>query len=206
MGSDYYSVLGVDPNATSKQIRQRFLELARERHPDRFQGEEKQSAEIEFQKITEAFNILSDPERRRQIDAQGMPGAAGVQSHSAEAARVYISRGVSALKAANIGQAIDNLEMATREDAANATAWFHLAQAYGKRPGGRVREREAIAKACQLDPMNAAYLKSAGKIFAAAGLHAQAAKYYKEALDWGGEDADVRVAFQTALAAAKSTG
>ncbi len=70
MARDFYAVLGVPRNATEEQIRQRFRELARERHPDRFQGAEKQQAEIEFQEITQAFNMLSDPERRRQHDLE----------------------------------------------------------------------------------------------------------------------------------------
>lgn len=206
MATDYYAVLGVAQNATSKQIRLRFLDLARERHPDRFQGDQKEKAESDFQSITEAFNILMDSERRRQVDSQlAVSSADGVQSHSSEAARVYVSRGVKSLKSGELSQAIDNFEMATREDPENASGWFHLSSAYAQRPGGKIRAREAIAKACQIDSMNAVYLKAAGKAFDEAGIHAQAAKYYKEALDWGGEDAEVRSAFQLALRAAKAS-
>ena len=38
MSDNYYTILGLPQNATSKQIRERFLELARERHPDRYRG------------------------------------------------------------------------------------------------------------------------------------------------------------------------
>ena len=66
MSRDHYAVLGTDRNATRDQIRDRFRKLARERHPDRFQGDEREKAELAFQAITEAFNVLSDPDRRRQ--------------------------------------------------------------------------------------------------------------------------------------------
>ncbi|HEY4588113.1 MAG TPA: DnaJ domain-containing protein, partial [Thermoanaerobaculia bacterium] len=66
MARDFYTVLAVPRNATEDQIRQRFRELARTRHPDRFQGGEKARAEKEFQEITQAFNVLVDPERRRR--------------------------------------------------------------------------------------------------------------------------------------------
>ena len=45
MARDLYAVLAVPRNATEEQIRQRFRETARLRHPDRFQGAEKETAE-----------------------------------------------------------------------------------------------------------------------------------------------------------------
>ena len=41
MSKNYYAILGVPHNATARQVRQRFLTLAREWHPDKFQGDEK---------------------------------------------------------------------------------------------------------------------------------------------------------------------
>ena len=70
MAKDYYSILSVMRSATPEEIRNRFRQLARERHPDRFQGAERAKAEGDFQEITEAFNMLSNPERRRQIDLE----------------------------------------------------------------------------------------------------------------------------------------
>ena len=52
MGKDYYVILGAARNASKEQIRVRFRQLARERHPDRFQGVERQKAELDFQEIT----------------------------------------------------------------------------------------------------------------------------------------------------------
>lgn len=206
MARDYYAVLGVPQNSTEKQIRQRFLELAREKHPDRFTGPEKAKAEEEFQGITEAFNVLTDRERRKILDSELSRPGAGRQDTSEEAARVYISRGVEALRSGNVTPAIENLERATREAPGNASAWYYLGLACQKRPGGTGRARKSFAKACELEPMNPRYLKEAGKAFDSGGMYAEAAKYYKEALDWGGEDANVRAAFQTALRLAKSIG
>ena len=70
MGKDYYVILGAARNASKEQIRVRFRQLARERHPDRFQGVERQKAELDFQEITEAFNVLLDATRRRQHDLE----------------------------------------------------------------------------------------------------------------------------------------
>lgn len=206
MAKDYYAVLGVTQNATEKQIRARFLELARERHPDRFQGDDKQRAEAEFQEITQAFNILTDRERRRQLDLELSRPSLTQQGTSEEAARVYISRGLEALRADNVTQAIELFEQATREDPSSGKAWFNLGLAHQKRPGGKARARAALAKACELEPMNALYLRAAAQAFDEGGLYVEAAKLYKEALDWGGEDPEVRAAFQAALRLAKSIG
>ena len=46
-------------------------------------------------------------------------------------------------------------------------------------------------------------LKLAGSLFADADLFAQAAKYYRQALDWGGEDSEIKSAFDKAIRAAK---
>ena len=70
MAEDYYSILGVPRNATTKQIRDRFLQLAREQHPDRILDGDKVQAETEFQKITESYNVLHDAERRRLFDQE----------------------------------------------------------------------------------------------------------------------------------------
>lgn len=68
MASDYYAVLRLPRNASAEQIRNRFRELARETHPDRVAAPQKPGAEKVFQQLSEAFNILSDPARRRQHD------------------------------------------------------------------------------------------------------------------------------------------
>lgn len=206
MAKDYYVVLGVAQNSTEKQIRQRFLELARERHPDRFQGPNKAKAEAEFQEITQAFNVLTDGERRSLLDSQLSRPSLAQQGTAAEAARVYIARGLESLRAGEISGAIENLERATREDPDSGKGWYHLGVACQRRPGGQGRARVAFSKACALEPMNAKYHKEAAKEFDSGGMYAEAARLYKEALDWGGEDPEVRAAFQKALQLAKSVG
>jgi len=51
-----YDTLGVEQDATDKQIRVAFRNLALKHHPDRFSGEERDVAEEKFQGMTEAFN------------------------------------------------------------------------------------------------------------------------------------------------------
>lgn len=194
MGKDYYSILGVPRNATTEQVRKRFLELARQQHPDRFHGEEKERAEADFQQITEAFNILSDPERRRQADAELARPESGSAVDQGQAAKVYLSRGIKAYRKGNYVEAAQNFERATREDPRDARAWSYFAQACQHQKRWWARGRQAAAKACQLEPMNATYLKVAGKLFLQADMLARAEKYYSAAQSWGGEDAEVEKA------------
>jgi len=82
-GKDYYDILGVKKSATADEIKKAFRRLARKHHPDTGGDEEK------FKEINEAYEILSDTEKRQQYDTYGqyfggqgppgagVPGAAG---------------------------------------------------------------------------------------------------------------------------------
>jgi curved DNA-binding protein CbpA len=187
MPKDFYAVLALPRNATGEQIRQRFRELARARHPDRFQGAEKARAEREFQEITEAFNILSDPQRRRQHDLE-IERPEGASSDPRQLARVYLQRGIKAYREKNYFEAADNFDRATKADGGNAQAWHHLALACSQQGKWLDRAFAAIERACELDPMNPSYRKLAGRLAATNGDAERAERHYRTALQWGGPD------------------
>jgi curved DNA-binding protein CbpA len=199
MSDDYYTVLGLPQNATAKQIRERFLELARERHPDRIRGDAKEQAELDFQAITEAFNTLSNAEQRREYDlhlVRPQGADAGDQTQAAQIAQAYIRRGVKAYKAKNYLEAAESFDRATQENSSDAQAWYYLALAASRRRAWLSRAADAIARACELAPMEVTYLKLAGKLFAQAGMASKAERYYSEALTWGGEDPAIQAAIE----------
>jgi curved DNA-binding protein CbpA len=197
MAEDYYSILGVPSNATTKQIRERFLQLARQQHPDRILDGDKVQAETEFQKITESYNVLHDPERRRLFDQDlAMKSQSPDVAGTGQAARVYLRRGVDAYKKNHFQEAARNFEQATNEDPDDAQAWHYLARVYGQRTSLLTKGLAASARACELDPMNADYLRLAGELASQAGMTARAIKYYHDALTFGGEDPELRLAIK----------
>lgn len=190
MARDFYAVLALPRNATDQQIRRRFRELVRDRHPDLFRGEAKARAETEFQAITEAFNVLSDPQRRSRHDAELNRPIATAGSRD-PSAKVYLQRGIQAYKDRNLVPATEYLEQATQGDPGNAQAWFYLALVTSENPRWADRAAAAAVRACDLDPVQPSYSKLAGQILARAGHAARATVFLERALRWGGDDPEI---------------
>src|SRR5438046_8730601 len=83
MKRDYYEVLGVSRSASEDDVKKAYRKLALRYHPDR-NPEDRHEAEERFKEISEAYQVLSDPERRSLYDRfghaafeRGAPGAAG---------------------------------------------------------------------------------------------------------------------------------
>ena len=68
-GKDYYKILGVNRNASEREIKQAYRRLARQYHPDVNPGDK--SAEEKFKQINEAYEVLSDKENRQKYDQYG---------------------------------------------------------------------------------------------------------------------------------------
>lgn len=71
---DYYEILGVKKNASLDEIKRAYRELALRYHPDRVPPEQKKEAEQKFKEISEAYAVLSDPQKRVLYDQYGHAG------------------------------------------------------------------------------------------------------------------------------------
>uniref|UniRef100_A0A7V4KF90 Chaperone protein DnaJ n=1 Tax=Fervidobacterium pennivorans TaxID=93466 RepID=A0A7V4KF90_FERPE len=74
---DYYEILGVPRNASEDEIKAAYKRLVKEWHPDRHTGEKKKEAEQKFKEIQEAYEVLSDPQKRAMYDKFGYVGEGG---------------------------------------------------------------------------------------------------------------------------------
>ena len=71
---DYYEVLGVAKNASDDDIKKAYRKLAMKFHPDRNQGDAAKGAEEKFKEAKEAYEILSDAQKRAAYDQYGHAG------------------------------------------------------------------------------------------------------------------------------------
>src|SRR2546425_4840520 len=74
---DYYQILGVDRKADDKTIKSAYRKLARKYHPDVNKGQD-----ARFKEINEAYEVLSDPEKRRRYDTLGPDWQRYAQQHA----------------------------------------------------------------------------------------------------------------------------
>jgi molecular chaperone DnaJ/curved DNA-binding protein len=95
---DLYDVLGVEEDASQKEIKKAYRELARKHHPDR--NPDDPNAEEKFKEIQKAYSVLSDEEKRQQYDAQrrfggggGFGGGRGFRGQSAGGPEIRFEQG-----------------------------------------------------------------------------------------------------------------
>ena len=77
---DYYEVLGVDKNASAEDIKKAYRKKAIQYHPDKNPGDKE--AEEKFKEAAEAYEVLSDPQKRQRYDQFGMAGMQGAGGFS----------------------------------------------------------------------------------------------------------------------------
>ncbi|XP_043704836.1 dnaJ homolog subfamily B member 4-like [Telopea speciosissima] len=89
MGVDYYNILKVNRNATEEDLKKSYKRLAMRWHPDKNPDLKKREAEAKFKQISEAYDVLSDPQKRQIYDTYGEealkdnipPPPSGVSTH-----------------------------------------------------------------------------------------------------------------------------
>jgi molecular chaperone DnaJ len=74
---DYYEVLGVSKNASGQEIKRAYRRMAIKYHPDK-NPDNKAEAEVKFKECAEAYEVLSDPEKRQRYDQFGHEGLRGI--------------------------------------------------------------------------------------------------------------------------------
>src|SRR5690606_33130710 len=86
---DYYEILGLSRTATAEEIKKSYRQLALKYHPDKNPGNDE--AERLFKEAAEAYDVLSDPEKRQRYDRYGHAGMDGAGVHNFRSAEDIMS-------------------------------------------------------------------------------------------------------------------
>jgi curved DNA-binding protein CbpA len=180
--ADYYQLLGVGPQASVAEIRQAYAQLAREKHPDRFQeAAAKQQAQKLFQDITTAFNTLSNPKARQEYDqARDKPQPKTPE----EIAAAAFEGSHAALEAGQLDEAVSLLRTAVHHAPGQLAYQLALGRALGRATSpAAVREAvQVLERVTQLSPQNAAAFGELAAVLARSGLKLRAQKAVEAAL------------------------
>jgi curved DNA-binding protein CbpA len=178
--ANYYQMLGVAPSASTTEIRQAYARLAREQHPDRFTDPvAKQRAQSAFQEITTAFNTLMNPRSRAEYDeARHRPQPRTPEEIATDA----FERAQPALEAGQLEEAITLLRTAVHHAPGKAAYYAALGRALGRVPTLAREAVQALERATQLEPRNAAAFADLAVVLARSGLKLRAQKALEAAL------------------------
>ena len=177
-----YDTLGVERDASDKDIRKAFRRLALKHHPDRFAGDKRAEAEERFQGITEAFNVLSHPESREKYDKEISHGTDAKSMDAKEISRRLAAKGSQLMREGKMAEAVESLKMAIDHDDNNARAHYFYGQVIGRISG---KERDAlrhVEKAISLEPGNATMMAEAAALSLVAGMKTRALRHAQDAL------------------------
>jgi curved DNA-binding protein len=137
---DLYSELGVARDASEEQLRKAYRKLARQHHPDVNPGNKE--AEERFKRISFAYDVLSDPEKRKRYDEFGMDGLA--EGFDPEQARAYRRWSESARRSPlgdELNQPFDLEDL--------------FSDLLGGRPAGRARRARDVRAEIEVDFLDA---------------------------------------------------
>ena len=182
---NYYDILGVSRNATTEEITIAFKKLVRDLHPDRFSTEEeKREAEQKFKEITRAFNILKDPEKRREYDKQlEEPSSnSGTGAEPSINSNELFKKGLVFYKKGDYENAESFFQGAINRGMSTAEAYFYLALTQRHLPRRNKKVVENLENAISLDPLNAKYRLALADFFLEKGVKSKAVYHYKRVL------------------------
>jgi len=188
---NYYEVLGLPPGATTDQIKKKYRELARKFHPD--VAQDKNLSQLTFTQINQAYNTLSNPERRAQYNgtlqnttAPSAPAAPAkmAPAQSAPAAPAPRPAAPTAKPAAPAPKAPAQPAPSQSAAAARTPAFTEmLSRAENAIMAGKpVEARAFCVRILEADPRHVRALEILGDALALMGRQEEAAVQYRQAL------------------------
>ena len=198
MEKNYYQLLGISINASEEEIRKAYYNLAKKFHPDRKTSDKSDTlGPEEFALITQAFNILKDPKKRKEYDEKLRKelelqkkiklGEAKVTKPNSEIgggqqqlARESYKKGLKELKNRNYVRAYYLFKTATEKDPNQAEYWSYLGYANILNKGKLSESVSWAMKAINMNPFNLDFKLNLAKIYLFTGAKTQARKYLEE--------------------------
>ncbi len=188
--ADLYAILGLAPAASAAEIRQAYVRLAKERHPDRFQDPvQKKEAESFFKDVTQAFNVLSNERSRREYDQERQ---APRRTAPEEIAQDAYARGQGYLEARQAHEAVECFRVAVHHVPGEARYQAALGRALARNPQWLREATEAYEEALRLDPRQAAACAELARLYLARGLKLRARKLVEAGLRHAPRDATLQ--------------
>jgi DnaJ-class molecular chaperone len=178
--ADYYELLGISAGASATEVRQAYLRLAREKHPDRFtDAEERARAQELFKELTTAFNTLSNPRERREYDEQrARPQPKGAAEIAADA----YERGLLRHEARQYHEAVELLRTSVFHAPEEPRYHAALAQSLARNPHWAREAVQEAERAVRLQPNAASYHVLLAELLLGQGLKLRARRAAENAL------------------------
>lgn len=211
--TDYYTILGVSRTATTAEIRNAYLKLARDSHPDKVKdGEERKKAEELFKSVTAAYDTLSKERSRRDYNAKLPPTAetsaatktappmvqgpplspqSGATPSAGTGGTDLLAQGIEAFKQHDYHTAVQLLTIVTTKDDKNAKAHAVLSLALAKNPNWVRDALQHMESASRLEPKNVSYLAELALLLHSQGLKLRARRTLENAIALKADHPDV---------------
>jgi curved DNA-binding protein CbpA len=190
--ANYYEILGVPKAASSAEVRQAYVRLAKERHPDLFTDPaEKARAHEFFKEVTTAFNTLSNDRRRQEYDLESQKPKATAPK---EIAREAFETGAQKLKVRDFHEAVQQFRVSVRLAPEEPRYHAALSLALAHNPHWIREAIESIERAIHLAPAEPGYHLEMARLLDGQGLKLRARKAAEAALRLAPQDPRVAVA------------
>lgn len=198
--ADYYSILGVARNASLAQIKEAYLRLARENHPDRFKDpDERDEAALRFEEISESYNVLRDEKARREYD-RSLDRATMTPQQEAE---LYHKDGYFREQAKDYQEALKRYHEAMRLDPDNVTYVVSAARLTSLDRSKQRQAADLLNRAIAKHPKAREPYLELGALFSRSGLLLRAKRVYEMGLEQVPGDVELRSRLADVTAAAE---
>ena len=196
---DYYAIIGVPKTASRAQIKEAYMKLARENHPDRFQDPEKRiQAEETIQAINESYNHLRDEKLRREYDQE----IARESLPPKEQAERYYRNGVMREELKDYNEAMKFFFEASRLVPESALYTGSAARVMATDRSKARQATDLYNKAIQQDPKCREFYLELGELLHKSGLPTRARRIYESGLQQFPNDPELKQHVSEATAAA----